>query len=193
MSKQKNLDQIKADIVKQNICPNLAKTAKNMVFGHGDPDAEIVMIGEAPGRNEDETGLPFVGASGRVLDEMLASIGLDRSKTYITSILKYRPPNNRDPLPSEKEESLPFLLKQIEVIEPKLVVCLGRHSMEMFLPSAKISEAHGKLYEVKIGGKKLNIMPVYHPAAAIYSGKTKALLNEDFGQILKILKKLSKN
>lgn len=190
LKKQKNLDQIKADITKQNICPNLAKTAKNMVFGHGNPDASIFMIGEAPGHNEDETGLPFVGASGRVLDEMLSSIGLDRSDTYITSILKYRPPNNRDPLPEEKQESLPFLLRQIEVVEPDLIICLGRHSMEMFLPGMKISEAHGKVYEVKLHGKKLKVMPVYHPAAAIYSGKTKELLKEDFRQILNNIKEI---
>src|SRR5690606_7585456 len=99
--KQTQLGQIKADILKQNICPNLAETAKQLVFGDGNPDADIVFIGEAPGKNEDLQGIPFVGAAGKFLDEMLAMIQLERKDIYITNIVKYRPPNNRDPLPDE--------------------------------------------------------------------------------------------
>ncbi len=118
LTKEERLDQIKADILSRNICPDLAKTAKNLVMGDGNADADIVFIGEAPGKNEDEQGLPFVGAAGKFLNEMLASIGLDRSDIYITNIVKYRPPNNRDPLPEEKTAFLPYLTRQIEVIDP---------------------------------------------------------------------------
>src|ERR1700750_2991816 len=127
LTKEDRLNQIKADILKRNICPDLAKTAKNLVMGDGNPDAEIVFIGEAPGKNEDEQGLPFVGAAGKFLEEMLNSIGYKRSDVYITNIVKYRPPDNRDPLPDEKAAFLPFLRSQLQVIKPKLVVTLGRH------------------------------------------------------------------
>src|SRR3954464_8532790 len=119
--KQKKLEQIKADILSQNICPDLAKSAKNLVMGDGNADADIVFIGEAPGKNEDEQGLPFVGAAGKFLNEMLATIGLERSDIYITNIVKYRPPNNRDPLPEEKAAFLPFLRVQLDVIQPKII------------------------------------------------------------------------
>src|SRR5687768_5385304 len=127
--KQSRLDQITADIVRDNICPDLAKTATNIVPGEGNPDADIVFIGDAPGKNEDLTGRPFVGSAGKFLDELLALAGLARQDVFITSIVKYRPPNNRDPKPIEKEQSWPYLLRQLEVIQPKLVVTLGRHSM----------------------------------------------------------------
>ena len=143
-SKSQQLDQIRADILSNNICPNLAQTATQLVLGDGNPDADIVFIGEAPGKKEDETGTPFVGASGKFLNEMLASINLDRQDVYITNIVKYRPPNNRDPKPEEKKAFLPYLLAQIAVIEPKVIIPLGRHSMNVFLPGAKISEVHGK-------------------------------------------------
>src|SRR5215212_9229184 len=115
--KSAQLDKIKENIIKQNICPELAAQAKQLVFGDGNLDADIVFIGEAPGKNEDEQGIPFVGAAGRFLNEMLALIGLKREDIYITNIVKYRPPNNRDPLPDEKEAFLPFLTRQLDVIE----------------------------------------------------------------------------
>ena len=123
--KQSLLDQIKADILAQNICPDLAKTATNLVMGDGNVNADIAFIGEAPGKNEDEQGLPFVGAAGKFLNEMLASINLDRQDIYITNIVKYRPPNNRDPLPDEKKAFWPFLVRQLDVIAPKIVVTLA--------------------------------------------------------------------
>src|ERR1700722_5991771 len=123
-TKQAQLDQIKADIVSHNVCPDLAKDAHNMVFGDGNPDSDIVFIGEAPGKNEDLKGLPFVGAAGHFLDEMLAGIGLKRSSVYITNIVKYRPPGNRDPFPDEKQAFMPYLRRQLEIIKPKLVVTL---------------------------------------------------------------------
>src|SRR5437762_10406095 len=133
-SKQDQLDMIKAKILADDPAPELRKGATQLVFGDGNPAAEVVFIGEAPGKNEDEQGLPFVGAAGRFLNEMLEAIGLKRDDVYITNIVKYRPPNNRDPLPSEKTEFLPYLRSQLEVIKPKLVVTLGRHSMDSLLP-----------------------------------------------------------
>src|ERR1700733_14789664 len=137
MSKQIELEAIKKDILKDKVCPELAASATQLVFGDGNLDAEIVFIGEAPGKNEDEQGLPFVGAAGKFLNEMLAAAGLERRDVYITNIVKYRPPNNRDPLPEEKKAFWPYLLKQLQIIEPKVVITLGRHSMEYFLPDMK--------------------------------------------------------
>lgn len=183
-TKQQLLDQIKADIIQRDICPDLAKTATNLVFGVGNPNADIVIIGEAPGKKEDELGEPFVGASGKFLDEMLASINMRREQIYITNIVKYRPPANRDPLPSEKDAFLPFLERQLDVIDPLLVVTLGRHSMNCFLPSLQISQVHG---EPKKKGKRV-YLPLYHPAAALYNGALRETLKEDFTNIPQILK-----
>jgi uracil-DNA glycosylase family 4 len=207
-TKQKKLEQIKADIIKKNICPDLAKSAKNLVMGDGNANADIVFIGEAPGKNEDEQGLPFVGAAGRFLNEMLEGVGLKRSDVYITNIVKYRPPNNRDPLPEEKAAFLPFLKRQLVAIEPKLIITLGRHSMETLLPGLKISECHGqpKRIHVKrmaVGESGLGsgasgsagnsddltwvILPLFHPAAALYNGGMRQTLVDDFAKIPKVL------
>jgi DNA polymerase len=181
------LEQIKADIVKNNICPDLAQEAKNLVMGDGNLNAEIVFIGEAPGKNEDEQGLPFVGAAGKFLDSMLESAGIKRSDVYITNIVKYRPPNNRDPLPEEKKAFWPYLAHQLQVIDPLIVVTLGRHSMEYFLPEQKISLIHGQPKRVKFGDKKIVIVPLYHPAAALYNGGMRNTLIEDFNKLPKII------
>ena len=188
VNKQTQLDKIKEKIIKQKICPDLAKAATQLVFGDGNPDADVVFIGEAPGKSEDEQGLPFVGAAGRFLNEMLESIGLKRSDVYITNIVKYRPPNNRDPYPEEKVEFLPFLKKQLEVIKPKLVVTLGRHSMEALLPnSLRISQVHGqpKRYNGQV------YMPLFHPAAALYNGGMRQTLIDDFSRIPRVLAKIN--
>lgn len=156
-------------------------------MGSGNPNADIVFIGEAPGKQEDEQGLPFVGASGKFLNEMLDTIGLNRQDIYITNIVKYRPPNNRDPLPEEKQAFLPFLVRQLEVIDPTLVVTLGRHSMEFFLPKQKISAIHGQVQHVTIDDTSYMVMPLYHPAAALYNGGMRQTLIEDFNHILAII------
>src|SRR5687767_1746771 len=145
--KQIKLDQIAADIVKNNVCPDLAKQAKHLVPGEGNPDAKVVFIGEAPGKNEDLTGKPFVGAAGKFLNELLESIGLKREDVFITSILKYRPPNNRDPKPAEKDAFWPYMLAQLEVIDPVVIVALGRHGANCFLPDLKIGQEHGQVKE----------------------------------------------
>lgn len=186
VNKQTLLDQIKADIVKNNICPDLAKTATQLVFGDGNPDANIVFVGEAPGKNEDLTGLPFVGSAGKFLDEMLSSVNMKRQDVYITNIVKYRPPSNRDPLPEEKEIFLPYLRSQLAVIAPKVVITLGRHSTNCFLPGLQISVIHGqpKKYKGQV------YLPLYHPAAALYNGGLRQTLMEDFARIPLILEKI---
>ena len=187
MSKKEELQKIKADILTQNICPELAKGATQLVFSDGNPNAELVFIGEAPGKHEDKQGLPFVGAAGKFLNEMLVSIGLKRADVYITNIVKYRPPDNRDPYPDEKTEFLPFLRKQLEVIKPKLVITLGRHSMECFLPGLQISQCHGqpKRYKGQV------YLPLFHPAAALYNGAMRQTLIDDFMKIPRILAKIN--
>lgn len=192
-SKTDQLEQIKADIVAGNVCPDLAKMATNLVMGDGNVDADIVFIGEAPGKNEDEQGLPFVGAAGKFLNEMLASIGLERQDIYITNIVKYRPPNNRDPLPDEKKVFWPFLVRQLDVIEPEIVVTLGRHSMEYFLPDMKISTIHGEPKRIQFGERKVVIVPLYHPAAALYNGGLRETLMDDFSRLPKILELIEKD
>ncbi len=194
MTKQQELDQIKADILNNNVCPELATSATQLVFGDGDPDADMIFIGEAPGRQEDEQGVPFVGASGKFLAEMLASIHLMRGQVYITNIVKYRPPQNRDPRPEEKKDFLPYLVRQIEVIKPKLIITLGRHSGMQFLPELKIGQDHGQPKRIALkleqGSIKTVILPLYHPAAALYNGSQRQTLMDDFAQIPSIIKKI---
>lgn len=183
MSNQTLLAQLKADILEKNICPELAESATQLVMGHGNAKADVVFIGEAPGKNEDLQGAPFVGAAGKFLDQMLAGANLQRSDIYITNIVKYRPPGNRDPKPEEKKAFWPFLVRELQIIKPRIIITLGRHSMEYFLPNARISEIHGKPKRVTFGDTKLVVMPLYHPAAALYNGALKATLLEDFAAI----------
>lgn len=184
--KQAKLDELKAKILQSNPTPELAKTATQLVFGAGNPDAELVFIGEAPGKNEDLHGIPFVGATGKFLNEMLAMIDLKREDIYITNIVKYRPPNNRDPLSEEKAEFLPYLQEQLAIIKPKLIITLGRHSMECFLPGLKISQCHGQ--PKRQDGQVY--LPLFHPAAALYNGGMRQTVIDDFMTIPTVLKLL---
>jgi len=186
-TKQHLLDQITADMLEKHVCPDLAKTATNIVPGAGNPDADIMFVGEAPGKNEDLTGQPFIGAAGKVLDKLLGSIGLTRDDVFITSIVKYRPPNNRDPKPEEKAAFLPYLVRQINVIQPKLIIPLGRHGMESFLPGARISAVHGTLQHDAEGRP---ILPLFHPAAALYNNNLLKVIEEDFLLIPQFLKQV---
>ncbi len=195
-TKQQQLDALQRQIVDRQVTPELAAQATQLVFGDGNINADIVFIGEAPGKNEDLQGKPFVGAAGKFLNEMLASINLDRSDVYITNIVKYRPPNNRDPLPEEKKAFLPYLQSQLEVIAPKVVVTLGRHSTNCFLPDLQISKSHGEPKHVKLQFKDASdvlevvILPLYHPAAALYNGGMRGTLLEDFGKLPAIIKQI---
>lgn len=186
MSKQQKLHDIKQKILNDKVTPDLAKGATQLVFGVGSPDAQIVFIGEAPGKNEDLQGEPFVGAAGKFLNEMLEMIGLKRADVYITNIVKYRPPGNRDPLPDEKEAFMPYLESQLDVIKPVLTVTLGRHSLNCFLPELRISECHGKpkRYKGRI------YLPLFHPAAALYNGDMRQTLIDDFASIPAIIEKI---
>jgi uracil-DNA glycosylase family 4 len=196
--KQRMLKLLIQQIHNDQVCPELQAQATQIVFGEGNPDSEIVFIGEAPGKKEDLTGMPFVGAAGKFLDEMLATIKLRRSEIYITNIVKYRPPNNRDPLPEEKKAFLPYLRRQLEIISPKLVITLGRHSMNCFLPELQISECHGqpKTIRMKLNDKlkkttEIVILPLFHPAAALYNGGLRQTLLDDFLQIPIIINAIS--
>lgn len=179
-SKLEQLEQLRADILDRNLCPELAKTAIQLVLGDGNPDASIVFIGEAPGKKEDEQGLPFVGASGRFLNEMLAGAGLVRGDIYITNIVKYRPPNNRDPSPEEKAAFWPYLMRQLEIINPKVIITLGRHSGAAFIPDLVISKDHGQARKVSYHQSQFLVIPLYHPAAALYNGSMRQVLIDDF-------------
>ncbi len=192
-NRQALIEQVKADILNKNVCPDLAQTATNLVMGDGNVNAELVFVGEAPGKNEDLRGLPFVGAAGKFLDELLASVSLDRADVYITNIVKYRPPGNRDPLPVEKQAFWPYLIRQLEIINPKIVVTLGRHSMEYFLPGRTITEVHAQPKRVVVGKSKIVILPLYHPAAALYNGSLRSTLMEDFQVIPVVLNKINES
>ncbi len=169
----------------------LKNTATQPVPGDGNPISEIVFIGEAPGKSEDAQGHPFVGAAGKFLAEMLEAIKMKREEIYITNIVKYRPPNNRDPLPEEKDACREWLIEELNFINPKLVVFLGRHSMNDFFPTEKISDVHGKLLIKKFNHiNTKHFLPLYHPATALYNGGMRETLIEDFKKIPKILEKI---
>ena len=188
------LEQIKADIISQNICPDLAKQATNLVMGVGNTDADVMFIGEAPGKAEDEQAQPFVGAAGKILNRALIDNDFKREDVYITNIVKFRPPNNRDPLPEEKRAFWPFLLREIKAVSPKLIVPLGRHSMGYFLPNYSISTMHGKTRDVVITNGEVKqtivVMPIYHPAATIYNQYLKGDFDKDFAKLSKIIKEI---
>lgn len=157
------------------------------VIGEGSHDARIVFVGEAPGKNEAKTGRPFCGAAGKILDSLLESIELKRESVYITNIVKDRPPENRDPLPEEIESYAPYLVRQIDIIEPKVIATLGRFSygyvmklFDMELYIEPISQAHGKIYTAQASYGPVTIVPLYHPAAAIYNQHLKETLVKDF-------------
>lgn len=189
MTKQEQLNQLNEKMLACGKCV-LRSGCTQVVPGSGSAEAEIMFIGEGPGKKEDELGEPFVGAAGKFLNEMLASINLKREDVYIANVVKCRPPQNRDPLPEEAEACWPWLLEQIKIIEPKLIVFLGRHSMNRFFPTEKISEVHGKLLIKKFGSvERQHFFALYHPAAALYNGGMRATLLADFAKIPKALEK----
>ena len=180
--KEALLDEIAAEIRVCTRC-ELHRTRTNSVPGEGPADARIMFIGEAPGWNEDQQGRPFVGAAGKFLEELLAAAGLKRSEVFITNVVKSRPPGNRDPLPDEIAACAPFLQRQIDAIDPDVIVTLGRFSMAKWFPGERISRIHG---QPKKEGKRL-IVPMYHPAAALHQQALKATILEDFAKLPRIL------
>lgn len=190
MNKTDALRQIKDEIVALDK-GDLAKFRKEHnyfpVIGEGSHDAEIMFVGEAPGENEAKTGRPFVGRAGQFLNELLESVGIPREDVYITNIVKDRPPKNRDPLPSEIELYAPWLDRQIEAIQPKVIATLGRFSMQyvmnrygLSLELEPISKAHGKVFDTIVGNQSVKVVALFHPAAAIYNQALKDTLKEDF-------------
>jgi DNA polymerase len=186
ITKQQQLDKLKAKIIADKVTPELASQATQLVFGEGNPDTRVVFIGEAPGKKEDLEGKPFIGAAGKFLNELLEKINVSRENIYITNIVKYRPPKNRDPLPEEKLAFMPYLEEQLRIIKPKLVITLGRHSLNCFLPKLIISEVHGQIQ--RFNGWTL--LPLFHPAAALYNGGLRQTLIDDFVQIPTILNQI---
>jgi DNA polymerase len=176
VTRQERLDAIAAQIRDHRPCGfELCESCTTFVPGEGDASARIVLVGEAPGANEDRLGRPFVGAAGRFLDTLLTEAGLAREDVFITNVLKSRPPGNRDPRADEVAHAWPWLEAQLAVIEPELIVPLGRHALARFDPAAKIADVHGRPHQA--GGREL--FPLYHPAAALHGGKLRAALVED--------------
>jgi len=186
VDKKSKLDELAEEIFSCTCCP-LYKKAKKAVPGEGNPDAEVMFIGEAPGFYEDQKGIPFCGAAGNFLDKLLSRIKLRRKDVFISNVVKHRPPGNRDPQPGEIEACEPFLDRQIEIINPKIIVTLGRFAMNKFLPSEYISRVHGQVRFVNFAGKRRMIIPMYHPAAGLRRGKIKEETERDFDRLKKIL------
>jgi DNA polymerase len=175
-AKAARLEQIAEEIRGHRPCGyECCEQATNLVPGEGDPDAAIVVVGEAPGASEDKQGRPFVGQAGKLLAALLEDAGLTREDVFITNVVKGRPPGNRDPRPEEVAHSWPWLEAQLAVVEPELVVPLGRHALRRFAPDLKIGEAHGK--PVEAGGRRL--FPLYHPAAALHNRSLQETLRAD--------------
>jgi DNA polymerase len=191
MSKFEELHQLKEEMEADEILP-LKKVATKLVFGVGNTEAKIVCVGEGPGRNEDQQGIPFVGQAGKLLDKLFPLAGLERKEVFITNIVHHRPPENRDPLPEEILAYGKYLDKIIEIIKPKVIITLGRFSMAKFLPNVFISAVHGKRYEVLVGGRSTIVIPMYHPAASLRNGNVLAQEKLDFVNLKNILAELSK-
>jgi DNA polymerase len=169
----------------------LAEGRTQVVFGVGNPDADLMFVGEAPGFHEDKQGFPFVGQAGKLLDKLLAGIGLTRADVYVANVLKCRPPGNRDPMPDEIEQCEGYLFRQIELIEPKLVATLGNFATKLL--SGKplgITRVHGQEQDVTLGGNRVLLYPLYHPAAALYTPRMLEVLEEDFARIPKLISRV---
>jgi DNA polymerase len=175
------LRTLAAEIRACTACP-LNRSAKQAVPGEGSGESGIFFLGEAPGYNEDVQGRPFVGAAGQLLDELLAGVGLDRSKVFITNVVRHRPPENRDPLPDEVTACDVWLRRHLEVLTPRVIVTLGRHAMYKFFPNESISRVHGKVRRTT-GSDPLTIFPMYHPAAALHQPALRSALVADFAAL----------
>ncbi|RLE92946.1 MAG: uracil-DNA glycosylase [Thermoprotei archaeon] len=196
MSKEEELSKINKEIAKCTRC-KLSLYRTKPVPGEGNPYAKVMFIGEAPGRFEDLQGRPFVGAAGKLLTELLNGIGLSREEVFITNVVKCRPPNNRDPREDEIKLCSSFLERQIEIIDPDVIVTLGRHSTRYILGRAgykvdSIMRVRGREFEILLEGRRRKVLPMLHPAAALYNPRLKNLLEEDFRKLRKMLSKSSR-
>ncbi len=169
-------------------CPQLAAARTQVVFGSGSVDAQVMFVGEAPGANEDREGVPFVGASGRLLDQLLGGIGIEREQVYITNVLKCRPPDNRDPRSEEIANCSGYLERQVELVEPIVVVTLGNFATKLLRGSDEaITAIHGQAEECTIGSRTVRLLPVFHPAAALYRRPNLELLRDDFARLAELV------
>ena len=182
MTPYTNLQEIASGISNCTSC-KLSETRSKTVPGSGDSQAQIMFVGEAPGSNEDKSGHPFVGRAGNLLDQLLNSIGLDRDKVFITNMVKCRPPNNRDPQNDEIESCSSYLDSQIEALSPKVIVTLGRFSFGKFFPGETITQSRGIVRK----WNNINILPMYHPAAALYNPSLRPRLEKDFEKLLELI------
>jgi len=195
VSKKELMEAIENEVKACQKC-DLWKTRRNAVPGEGSLDASTLFIGEAPGYWEDVKGRPFVGAAGKVLDTMLAKISLSRSMVYITNVVKCRPPENRDPSPIEVETCTPYLNRQIKIVQPKIIVTLGRHATSYVLSKAGIEQVtgitglRGKVYSVELLGLSISVLPTFHPAAVLHNPKYRDALERDFQLLKSLVEKL---
>lgn len=189
MSKFEKLHKLKDEMEKDDSLP-LKKGATRLVFGTGNTEAKILCIGEGPGFNEDREGLPFVGQAGKLLDKLFPLAGIARREVFITNVVHHRPPGNRDPEPTEIEAYGKYLDKIIEIIDPEVILTLGRFSMAKFLPNVFISSVHGKKYNVNWKGKNIAVVPMYHPAASLRNSSILEAEKTDFFQLKEILRKM---
>jgi uracil-DNA glycosylase len=168
-------------------CP-LKDTRTKLVFGAGNANADLMFVGEAPGATEDQTGLPFVGRAGKLLDDLLAEVGLERGDVFITNVICCRPPGNRDPLPEEIEACKPYLYRKIELIEPKVICTLGNFATKLLTGDPTgITRVHGRPQEREVGNRIVQLFPIFHPAAALRTDSIKQLLREDFAKLPPLL------
>ncbi len=198
-SKQSQIAAVKKHVLALTSSPLYAYRTKHHyqpVIGEGSLDARLMFIGEAPGQKEAETGRPFVGAAGRILDQLLAAVHLDRNQIYITNIVNDRPPGNRDPLPQEIDLYSPFLIQQIKIIKPRVLATLGRFSMAFLMDRFRlksklqpISRIHGQVFSTRSSYGQVYLMPLYHPAVALYRAPMKSVLLKDFQLLSHLLKK----
>jgi DNA polymerase len=166
----------------------LSKTRTQVVFGNGHPHADLMFVGEAPGFHEDQQGIPFVGQAGKLLDRLLAGIGLTRADVYVANTIKCRPPGNRDPLPEEKQQCEPWLFRQIGLVKPKVVATLGNHATKQLTgKETGITRVHGQPQQAVYGSTTVTIFPLYHPAAALYTPAMLKVLEEDFAKLPALL------
>lgn len=169
-------------------CSELAAARKNVVFGAGNADADLMFIGEAPGASEDEQGLPFVGAAGKLLEKLLVEIGLSRAEVFIANVLKCRPPGNRDPLPVEIENCREYLYRQVELIQPRVICSLGNFSTKLLRGDPTgITRLHGQAQLLTLGARTVRLYPIFHPAAALYTPRMLETLREDFARLPELL------
>lgn len=191
MNKTEQLQAVRTKLEQDAPKLPLAKTAKDTVPGEGNPDADIMFIGEAAGYHESVQRRPFVGLAGQLLNKTLIENGLNREDVYISNVVKTRPPSNRDPLPEEIDAYRPYLDEEIDIIEPKIIATLGRFSMGKFLPLVKISQVHGQPRWIDWKNKKILIMPLYHPAAALRSTQLLNTFKADFSKLPQLLKTIN--